>query len=57
MAGQLRRQRACLPGDEIHVSTAATIATSAAAIGASSFTLITTSAARIDSIIRCRSRK
>src|SRR5205809_7887865 len=52
-AGQLRRQRAGLLADEIHVSTPATIATIAAAIGASSFTLMTASAVTTDGIIRC----
>src|SRR4029077_16323598 len=49
-AGQLKRQRGALPADEIHVSTPATIATTPAAIGASSFTLMTASAVRIDRV-------
>jgi hypothetical protein len=57
-AGQLKRERAASPpGEEIHVSMPATIATIAAAIGASSLTLITTIAVAIDAIIRRLSRK
>src|SRR5215813_2187969 len=52
-AGRFNRHHGRLPADEIHVSTPATVATIAAAIGASSFTLITASAVTIDGIIRC----
>ena len=52
-ADQLKPERARLPSDEIHVSTPATIATIAAAIGASSLMLMTASAVTIEGIIRC----
>src|SRR6266853_921744 len=57
VAGQLTRQSVRLSADEIHVSTSATMATIAAAIGASSFTLMTASAVSIDGIMRRRSRQ
>src|SRR4029453_4689079 len=51
-ADQLKRQRAGSPTDAIQVSTPATVATMAAAIGASSFTVTTTSAVTIEGISR-----
>src|SRR5437868_11047770 len=56
-AGQLKRDCHGLPGDEIHDSTPAMIATMAAAMDASSFTPMITSTVAIDGSIRCLSRK